>query len=267
MFPPRFLVLAVVLVFAAPAAAAPVPPPAPDPAAAAVARAKKALDTRVDFALDGASFDELATFVKAKCGLDLVVSDEVGSQQWFSRSDPGKFEYSLVARDTRVRDGLAALLSPHKIGAGIVDGRLIVAPAERLTELRMRQTVTVAADAEPLPKLLADLTARTAVEIVLDPRCARAAATAAVTISLDDTQLETAARLAAEFAGFAVVRFEDVLLVTAPDRATVLRPLADPPAELLDVRSEERPGMFGGKGRIVYRVHRHTKLPVINRAD
>lgn len=269
MFPPRFLVPVLVLVFAATASAAPVPPPAPDPAAAAVARAKKALDTRVDFALKEATFEELAAFVKAKAGVELVMNIEAGRglgeqrRNELDRVEDGDTRFSLSARGVRLRDGLATLFSPLGIEAGIVDGGVRVASAERLVELRMRQPVTVAAAAEPLPQVLAGLTARSAVAIAVDPRCAKPAAAATVTLDLDDAPLESTARLAAEVAGFAVVRFGDVLLVTTPDRAKTLRPQADPPAELLEIGMERTAG-FGAGGWFIYRVRQRPEPRVKN---
>ena len=220
--------LAAVLAFVAlgPVAAAAPVPQAAKPSESPAAKARKALNDPADFRFDQASLDDLARFVRGRFGVELTIDVNALAQMGMNANAP---VLNANLKAAKLRDGLKAALAPVGLRFAVTAEGLVVSSDEGITQLQMRQRVSLDGGGRPLAAVLTQLAADTGANLVLDPRQAKKAGETPVALTLDDTPLEAAVRLVAEVAGLRAVRLSNVLFVTSEDRAEKLRPDADAP--------------------------------------
>jgi hypothetical protein len=143
----------------------------------------------------------------------------------------GKFQ------DVKLRTVLRTIAGQYNLTFVQVQDMVLVTTEEMGLYRQMRQRINVDLNQVPLHQALQQLGRSTAANLVLDPRAAKEARSAPLTLQLDDVPLETAVRLMAEMAGLKVVRLGNVLFVTTEDRAEKLR--AEP-----ESRSPLAPGVM-----------------------
>lgn len=221
--PFRRLLAAVVLTgLAVPALSA--APAAPGKGDNPVAATRKVLDEVGDMSYQQRTLTDVLTDLKERLKIAITL-DPVVTQFGINPNLP---TVTVSLKQVKLRDGLRAVLAPYNLRFGLVREGLYVSTEEGLLIRQVRQRVTVDCDGTPFATAAKQLAAETGANVILDPRLKDKAA-AAVTLKLDDVPLETAVRLLAEVGDLRVVRMNNVLFVTTPERAEKLRPDADGP--------------------------------------
>lgn len=217
-------------------------------AEAPAAAARKALDEVSDFNYQARSLNDVLADIKERTGVTVTLDPVVGN---FGIT-PDQPTVNLELKRAKLRDALKAILAPHNLKAGIVREGLFISNDEGVTAHQLRQSVTVDVVSTPFDKAIAALIADSGANVVIDPRV-KAKASASVELKLDDVPLEVAIRLLAEVADLRAVRMSNVLFVTSPERALVLRQDADgpiPPSQPTAGFQTEGVRFFGGIGGI-----------------
>lgn len=197
--------------------------PAAEPAAAKI---RAALDGTGDVVLEDKSLVDLAEYFKGKLKADVRFDAQALMASGF---DPNSPTITVKLRGGKVRDGLKAALAPANLHYGIVGGALVIGHEADVIGRQMRQRVSVDGEATTLSAVLKSLADESGANVTVDPRIAEKSANAPVKLKLDDVPLETAVRLTAEVADFAVVRMNNVLFVTSEERAAKLAAVSDLP--------------------------------------
>lgn len=159
-----------------------------------------------------------------------VVFDRASAQQ--TGMDPAEMNVTVRLKDVKLKAGLRNLLAQYNLTYAVLGDTLLVTTEEVANVRLLRQSVDVDADNVTLTEAVRKLARATGVNLVIDPRQAKAAQTN-VTLRLDDVPLETAVRLLAELAGLKPAKMGNVLFVTSEERADRLRGEGDavpPPA-------------------------------------
>ncbi len=198
--------------------------PAAEPAAAKI---RAALDATGDVVMEEKSLVDLAEYFKGKLKAEVRFDGQALATAGIDATAP---TITVKLRGGKVRDGLKAALAPANLHYGIVGGTLVIGHEADVIGRQMRQRVSVDGEATTLSAVLKSLADETGANVTLDPRIAEKAGNAPVKLKLDDVPLETAVRLTAEVADFAVVRMNNVLFVTTDERAAKLAAVSDPPA-------------------------------------
>ncbi len=188
-----------------------------------------ALNEVADVSIDGKSLSEFADYLNGR--LKVVVELDWPALVPMGL-DPNASIVTVSARQTKYRDTIKNALSPLKLRAGIVAGKLIISTEKRLLQLQMGQLVSVDNQPRTLETIINRLAGETGANIVLDPRLSTKQLETQVRLSLDDVPLETAVRLLTEVAGLGTVRMNNVLFITLQDRAEKLRADGDGPTPL-----------------------------------
>jgi hypothetical protein len=190
------------------------------------AKLRLALDAVGDVAIEEKSLIEFCEYLKIKLKAEARFDNTAIVATGL---DPNAPYFTVKARGVKVRDGIKTALAPHNLVCANVGGVLFIGTETDVITRQMRQRVGVDGEATTLSALLKSLADETGANVAIDPRIAAKADTAPVKLKLDDVPLETAVRLTAEVADFAVVRMNNVLFVTSEDRAAKLAAVADPP--------------------------------------
>jgi len=204
--------------------AAPVPTKV---AATGTNKTRQALDKKLTLKSEGKSIKEVLDILREECSIEFVLDAGPLAQLGIDTTSPlCKFD----VKDGTVADVLKASLAPFNLKSGTIEGGVIVSTEDGVIQKQLRQRVSFDAKGEPLGELLTTWANKTGANLVADPR-QKDLERAGVTLKLDDVPLETAVRLAAEVAGYGVVRMNSVLFVTSEERASKLRPDADKPTQ------------------------------------
>jgi len=203
---------------------------APVPVAAKVeskaTKARAALEQKVTAKADNKTFTEaiemFRELTKVEVILDVGVLQQVGMS-----ADQQAIKFDV--KDATVREAMKAAFGKYNLKCGVTAAGLVVSSDEGLIARQFRQRVSLDVDSKPLPDVMKSLAEESGTNLVLDPRIAKKAIEAAITLKLDDVPLETAVRLVGELAGYRVVRMSNVLLVTTDERAEKLKLDSDRP--------------------------------------
>jgi type II secretory pathway component GspD/PulD (secretin) len=142
------------------------------------------------------------------------------------RGNLGPLENAAVTvklQDAKVATVLRAVLGQMGLSYVIQEGYVLITTEEAAIDRQLRQWVNLNLDEVPLDKALKNLAKNTPANLVLDPRVAKEAKAAPLTLQLENVPLETAVRLMAEMASLKSVRVGNVLFVTTEARADKLR--------------------------------------------
>lgn len=218
---------AALLLSAAAADAAPIPVPPTAKTESTAVKARAALDRKITAKADMKTLNETIDMFKEYAKVDITL--DVGAIQMVGMS-PDQQVVKFDVKDVTIREALKAAFSKFNLKCGITSNGLVVSTDEGLMIRQLRQRVSLDTDNKPLPEVLKSLSTETGANVVLDPRIAKKAAEALVTLQLDEVPVETAIRLAAEVASYRVIRMSNVLFVTTDERAAKLKDDADRPA-------------------------------------
>lgn len=180
---------------------------------------------------------QLADLGKAPIILDRNALNMMGA-------DASEANVSLRVKDVPLKMALRQAAGQHGLSFAVVGDHILVSSEDVVCQRQLKQRINLDLEDVVLTKALKDLARDTATNLVLDPRVAKKANDAKVTLRLDEVPLETAVKLMADMADLKPARMGNVLFVTATDRADKLRD-ADPPAP-----NPFWPGMPGGLGGI-----------------
>jgi hypothetical protein len=202
---------------------------APAPAAPAkgdnpIAAMRKALDEVGDMNYQAKSLNDVINDLKEKSKMTVILDQAV----YQFGLDPNQPVVNVNLKQVKLKDGLKAALAPFNLKFGLTQEGLFISTEEGVITRQLRQRVSVDCDGTVFDATVKQLALDTGANVVVDPRLGEKAKKA-VTLKLDDVPLETAVRLLAEVADLRAVRMSNVLFVTTPDKAKVLREDADGP--------------------------------------
>jgi type II secretory pathway component GspD/PulD (secretin) len=201
------------------AGAAPVPAPARSGPNDALDAARKALDQPVtmDFAESPlpAVLSQLGERAKVPIVLDRATIQQLGL-------DPNEMPVTARLKDVKLKAGLRTVLAHYNLGYAAIGDTIVVTTEDVAQQRLLRQSVDVDVADQSLADELKRLGRVTGVNLVIDPRQAKAAQ-ANVALRLEDVPLETAVRLLAELGGLKPVRMGTVVFVTSQERADKLK--------------------------------------------
>jgi hypothetical protein len=178
----------------------------------------KALDQKIDFDVAGSITNAIEQF-KEKAKVNVVVDQNFLLQNGI---DVNNIQVTAKLDGAKARSALRAILSPNHLGYAVIGDSIIVTTEDMALHRQFKQNVNLDLDKVELEKALKDLSKETAVQVLVDKKIAKDAATQ-VSLQLDDVPLDTAVRLLCEQAGVKPVRMGNVLYITSPANAKELR--------------------------------------------
>jgi type II secretory pathway component GspD/PulD (secretin) len=221
----KIWIIAVAAAFAGSAVAAPVPATKGE-GEPQVVKARAALNNKVTIKAENKTLNEVIDlfkeFAKAEIVLDTAAVQMLGM-------DANTPMISIDVKDLPLKEALTKAFAAANLRYGVTSSGLVISTDEGITVRQLRQRVSLDADGKLFPDAIKTLMNESGANVVIDPRIAKKAADEKLTLKLEDVPLETAVRLAAEVAGYSVVRMSNVLFITSEARAEKMRPDADKP--------------------------------------
>ncbi len=216
MLPKFFRAAAIALLLATPILANPA---GKDSAKSAAEAIRKALDEPISLEVGDqplpAVLAQLSDIGKVPIILDRNALQMMGMEA-------NEASVSLRAKEMKLKTAIRTVAGQHGLSFAVVGDHVLVSSEDVVCQRQLRQRVSFDLDEVLFAKALKDLSSQTATNIVLDPRMAKKAAEAKVSLKLDDVPLETAVRILAEMAGLKPARMGNVLFVTGEERADKL---------------------------------------------
>jgi type II secretory pathway component GspD/PulD (secretin) len=193
---------------------------------------RKALDEPISIEFKEQSLGRVLAELSEKTKVKLVFDPALGPIGY----DADELPITAKLQDVKLRSALRTMLTQQNLTfVPLKDKIVVTTEGERALYLQLRQQVSVDLEDVPLATALKRLSRDTHTCLVLDPRVAKEAKAAPITLQVDDVPLETAVRLVAEIASLKAVRVGSVVFVTTEARADKLR--AEP--DLLPANSKE----------------------------
>jgi hypothetical protein len=217
-----FLLLAAGLVSCATAAAAEVT------AAFPAEKIRKALDKVHDIDIKTQGLDTFVNDLRQQTGINFVI-DQVAVPAGAAVA-PGTTAYAHIqvggeVHGKSIRSALHELLRGQNLALAVAGDTVFITTTERAAVRQFTQPVRVNLDGVPLKSAVRQLARMSGVNIVLDPRQAKAAE-AVVTANLEDVPLDSALTVLSDQADLAVARTGNILYITTPDRVEKLHKAA-----------------------------------------
>jgi hypothetical protein len=189
---------------------------------------RKGLDKTHDLDIKTQALDTFVNDLRLQTGVNFVI-DQTAVPPLY-QGGPGTSPYAHIqvggeVHGKSVRAAVQELLRGLNLAPAIVGDTVFLTTTERVAQKQFTQPVRVNLDSVPLKSAVRQLIRMTAVNIVLDPRQAKAAE-AGVTATLDDVPLESALTVLADQADLGVARIGNILYVTTPDRVEKLHKAA-----------------------------------------
>jgi len=192
-----------------------------------IEKARAALGQKINIKVEQKSFHDAIEVFKNQTKMDITLDVNALQMAGMSAEQP---IVSFDAKDITVREAMKKAFGKFNLVCGITKNGLVISSEEGVINRQMRQRVSVAAEDKALTIFTKSLAQETGLNVILDPRIAKLADAAKVTLNLDDVPVETALRLGVELAGFRTVRMNNVLLITSDERADKLKNESDRPA-------------------------------------
>jgi len=221
----RMLPLFAAMVLAAAADAAPLPAVKGEGETAA-AKARAALNNRVTIKAENKTLAEAIDLFKEYGKADILLDTGTIQMMGMDVNTPAVI---IDVKDMPLKDAILKSLAGLNLRYGVTAQGIVISTDEGITIRQLRQRVNLEADGKILTDIFKGLANETGANVVIDPRIAKKASDEKITLKLEDVPLETAVRLAADVAGYSVIRMSNVLFVTSEARAEKLRPDADKP--------------------------------------
>ena len=221
----RMLPLFAAMVLTAPVEAAPLPAAKGEGEPAAV-KARAALNNRVTIKAENKTLAEAIDLFKEYGKADILLDTGTIQMMGMDVNTPAVI---IDVKDMPLKDAILKSLAGLNLRYGVTAQGIVISTDEGITIRQLRQRVNLEADGKILTDVFKGLANETGANVVIDPRIAKKASDEKITLKLEDVPLETAVRLAADVAGYSVIRMSNVLFVTSEARAEKLRPDADKP--------------------------------------
>jgi hypothetical protein len=183
-------------------------------------RIRKRLDQVIAFDYSGQSFRDAIDHVQDRTQMPITI-DPIALQQ-VGVVDGAPMQIELKNVRNKVRQALQGFLHSHGLTYVVLEDNLLITTEENAIARQLMQRFPIDIKDVPATKALRDLARQSGVNLVIDPRVAKAAA-ANVTLELDDANVLTSMRLLAEFVDLKAVRMGNVIFVTDPARAEKIR--------------------------------------------
>ncbi len=222
----RWVCIAVALAITSQVAYA-APVPAEAKVETSIDKARAALGQKINIKVEQKSFHDAIEVFKNQTKMDITLDVNALQMAGMSAEQP---IVNFDAKDITVREAMKKAFGKFNLVCGITKNGFVISSEDGVINRQMRQRVSVAVEDKSLPSYTKALAQETGVNVVLDPRIAKLAESAKVTMNLDDVPVETALRLGVELAGFRTVRMNNVLLITTEERADKLKNEVDRPA-------------------------------------
>lgn len=190
-------------------------------------KVRKALDEVVTLDYSSQSFHDLVQHLKDKTHVNFIL-DVYALQQMGLGLEENPTPLKIKADKIKLRQALQRLLNPYHLSFVILDDAVLITSEDMGLHRQLRQRVTVDVKNMSVESSLKMLARTTSLNVVLDPRSAKAAQQE-ITLKLEDATLETAVRLLAELGGLKSVRMGNVLFITDEARAGKIRKEEPPP--------------------------------------
>src|SRR5260370_34642295 len=184
----------------------------------AAEKVRKALDQKIDLDVAGSVVAAVEQF-KEKAKVNVVVDATFLAQNGI---DVNNAQVTVKQEGVKARSALGSILGQHHLGYAVLGDTGILTTEDMAMHRQFKQKVNLDLDKEELEKALKDLSKETAVQVLIDKKIAKEAATL-VTLQLEDIPFETAIRLLCEQAAVKPVRMGNVLYITSPANAKELR--------------------------------------------
>lgn len=185
-------------------------------------KTRRALDKTIDLDLGDTPLAEVVKFLQDKTQINFVL-DQVALNEM---AGGGPENVTIKLQKVKLRLGLHQMLRPYNLDFAILGDTVLITPANKVMDRRMRQPIDVNLDRVPLADALRQLGRETSTNLLVDGRVPRENQ-GVVTLDLEDVALETAVRLMAEMNSLNTVRVGNVLLVTDEDKANELKAETD----------------------------------------
>jgi type II secretory pathway component HofQ len=209
--------------------------PVPSDAASPTTSLRERLAVPVTLSLRGQSLRAAVDAVREAAKVDIVLDSMAIQQQLGLTPEQLPYPMSIDAKDMPARTILHRMLDHYGLAYAVVGDSVVVSTEEGAAARQFRQHVGVDFEKVELAAALEKLSADTGVNLALDTRATKEAATK-VSLHVEDVPLETAVRLLAEMTGLKPVRLGNVLFVTSKATAAEMRQEA-PAQPPLDRRS------------------------------
>jgi hypothetical protein len=221
----KIWIAVVAAAFAGSAMAAPVPT-AKGEGEPMVVKARAALSNKVTIKAENKTLNEVIDLFKEYGKAEIVLDTAAVQMMGMDANTP---MISFDVKDMPLKEALTKAFAAANLRYGVTSSGLVISTDEGITIRQLRQRVSLDADGKLFTDAIKGLMNESGANVVIDPRIAKKAADEKLTLKLEDVPLETAVRLAAEVAGYSVVRLSNVLFITSEARAEKMRPDADKP--------------------------------------
>ena len=183
-------------------------------------RIRKKLDQVISFDYSGPSFREAIAHVQDRTQLAITIDPIAMQQVGVVDGAPMQIEFKNVR--SKVRQALQGFLHSHGLTYVVLEDNLLVTTEENAIARQMMQRFPIEFKDVSAAKALRDVAHQAGVNLVIDPRIAKAAS-ANVSLELDDANVLTSMRLLAEFVDLKALRMGNVVFVTDAPRAEKIR--------------------------------------------
>jgi type II secretory pathway component GspD/PulD (secretin) len=192
-------------------------------------KTKKALEASVTLNLQNVSIDhaieQLQELGKVTILLDRTGLAGIGLA-------PEEIQVTLRVRNVKLKTALRHLATQFNLEYFLDQEIIVLTSHEIANQRQIRQRVDLDLEKQPLKKALQQLSQRTGVNLVLDPR-QHAKGNEPITLKLEDAPLDVAVKLLAEIVGLRAVRMSNVLFITTAESSDGLRGEASPLEQMM----------------------------------
>jgi len=214
-----------------------------------ILKARAALNNRVTIKAENKTLTEAVELFKEFGKAEILLDTGTIQMMGMDINTPA---VTMDVKDMPLKDAILKAFAPLNLRCGVTANGIVISTDEGITIRQLRQRVSMDADGKVFTDAIKGLMNESGANIVIDPRIVKKASDEKLTLKLDDVPLETAVRLAAEVAGYSVVRMSNVLFVTSEARAEKLRPDADKPVPPTPGNPFFPGGIDGGDGVVPF---------------
>lgn len=179
---------------------------------------RKALDKNISIKANNQPLTQAIAQIREQGKINIFIDRQ--SLQNFGLNDD--VPVSVELDNVKMRTGLRTMLSQYNLGYAIVGSMLVITTEDMAIHRQMQQRVSVNYQDTPLRSALDQLARETAVNLIVDNESIKNIKKT-VTLQLEDVPLDLTMRLIAEMADLNMVRVDNVIIVTDPNRAEKLR--------------------------------------------
>lgn len=196
----------------------------PAKTATSIDKLRQGLDKQITVNFTGQNIEEVLNHIKDKSGLPISIDDASMAMMNVNFLNPNgqPMQVQVKATNEKTSAVLRKFLNHYRMTYVIFEDSILVTGEEYALMRQMKQRVSVNVEDVPAKKAITDLARNHGINLVIDPKVATQADTA-VSLSVDNTGIETAVRLLAELASLKAVRMGNVMFVTDETRAKKIR--------------------------------------------